>query len=206
MRTAMRIYLLGVRGLLAMIFIALLVGIVMVLGVRADLAVAAPAAGWSAETVAPTYFIPGKTSSFASPTQARPFGITKFSMQTIEHAIENGPLVQGVVSTAANGERIYYVARGVLTGEPDSDCGQPTSCKEGFGSDGRSVPQLGADNLYVYDSATGANSFVAELCSGLNAACCESDIGPSGSDVSLLTSQNANLIDPIRSATHSQLA
>ena len=74
--------------------------------------------------------------------------------------------VQGVVNTSANGERIYYVARGVLTGEPNGDCGQPVPCEEGLGGVSGCCPKLGADNLYVYNSVTGTNSFVAELCSG----------------------------------------
>lgn len=73
MRTTRTIYLQGVRRLLAMVM-ALLVGTVMVLGARADLAMAAPAPSWSVETIAPTYFVPGKTSAFANKTQAEKFG------------------------------------------------------------------------------------------------------------------------------------
>ncbi len=64
--------------------------------------------------------------------------------------------VQGVAGVSEDGERVYFVARGVLTDEPNStgDRAQP-----------------GADNLYLYaPDATHpgqhSTSFVARLCSG----------------------------------------
>lgn len=61
--------------------------------------------------------------------------------------------VQGeqAVLVSSSGERVYFVARGVLT--------------QGATSEGR-APVRGADNLYVYDAAEGRNHFVADLCSG----------------------------------------
>jgi hypothetical protein len=59
--------------------------------------------------------------------------------------------VQGVVRVAADGSRVYFVARGVL----------------GEGGNGEGgAPVKGADNLYVYDSATDKVGFIADLCSG----------------------------------------
>ena len=69
----MRVDMLGARELVAIVVVgllpmalAVLVSAVMALCVRADSAGAAPAAArWSVEVIAPTYFIPGKTSAFA---------------------------------------------------------------------------------------------------------------------------------------------
>jgi len=59
--------------------------------------------------------------------------------------------VQGVVRVAPDGSRVYFVARGVLTSQP--------------GPEGQ-LPIAGADNLYVYDAATGSTALIADLCSG----------------------------------------
>lgn len=72
--------------------------------------------------------------------------------------------VQGVVSVASDGSRVYFVARGVLAGAPSADA-------QGFGAHGEvvsggAVAQSDADNLYVFDTETGQTSFVADLCSG----------------------------------------
>ncbi len=78
--------------------------------------------------------------------------------------------VQGeqAVTVSADGGRVYFVARGVLS--------------EGVNREGR-APLKGADNLYVYDVAENRNHFVVDLCSGreqsgavLDPAC------PGGSD------------------------
>ena len=59
--------------------------------------------------------------------------------------------VQGVVTVAADGSRVYFVARGALS----------TANGEG------QAPVKGADNLYVYDSVSGgAPVFIGDLCSG----------------------------------------
>lgn len=62
-----------------------------------------------------------------------------------------GPKVQGVVRVAADGSQIYFVARGLLSGEPNA-LGQ--------------TAVSGADNLYVYNAETESVRFIAELCSG----------------------------------------
>jgi hypothetical protein len=78
------------------------------------------------------------------------------SLAQVSHGGEPAE-VQGVVRLAADGSRVYFVARGVLTSEgpknPQAQGAQPQ-------------PLKGADNLYVYDSTTGETAFVADLCSG----------------------------------------
>lgn len=58
---------------------------------------------------------------------------------------------QEAVTMSQDGERVYFVATGVLTA--------------GANAEGR-VPIKGADNLYVYDVSEGRNHFVVDLCSG----------------------------------------
>jgi hypothetical protein len=78
-------------------------------------------------------------------------GVT--SLVQVSHAAEPAE-VQGVVRVAPDGSRVYFVARGVIAAESPSGEGvQPG-------------PVAGADNLYVYDVASGNVSFVADLCSG----------------------------------------
>ena len=62
--------------------------------------------------------------------------------------VAGGPRVEGVTAVSADGSRVYYVAGGVLTGEPNSQ-GQ--------------VAVEGANNLYVFDALTGTNTFIASL-------------------------------------------
>lgn len=60
--------------------------------------------------------------------------------------------VQGVLALTPDASRIYFVARGTLSQGPNAE--------------GR-VPIEGADNLYLYDSVSGAPPvFIADLCSG----------------------------------------
>jgi hypothetical protein len=59
--------------------------------------------------------------------------------------------VQGVVRTAPDGSRAYFVARGVLN--------------EGPYAEGR-APAVGAENLYVYDGSAKSVTFVADICTG----------------------------------------
>ncbi len=60
--------------------------------------------------------------------------------------------VQGVVAISPDGSRVYFVAHGVLSEGPNAEGG---------------VAVKGADNLYVYDTASGgAPVFVTDLCSG----------------------------------------
>lgn len=62
--------------------------------------------------------------------------------------------VEGVARVSENGERVYFVAKGVLTTRPDLSlpAGHQTAVE-------------GRDNLYVYDAATGAVAFVSTLAS-----------------------------------------
>jgi hypothetical protein len=64
--------------------------------------------------------------------------------------------VQGVVRIAQDGSRVYFVARGDLLSQAE---------REALEGEGRAVPHVGADNLYVYGAETGT-VFVADLCSG----------------------------------------
>jgi hypothetical protein len=59
--------------------------------------------------------------------------------------------VQGVVRVSPDGSRVYYVATGVLTDTADGEGGLPVE---------------GADNLYVYETASGETRFITDLCSG----------------------------------------
>jgi DNA-binding beta-propeller fold protein YncE len=59
-----------------------------------------------------------------------------------------GPRVQGVLALSSDGSHIYFVAKGVLAANRDSK--------------GQTAPD-GANNLYVYDAASGDTSFVAAL-------------------------------------------
>jgi hypothetical protein len=51
------------------------------------------------------------------------------------------PAVQGVVRVSENGERVYFVAKGVLSGEDKVAGREPKEAE----------PEAGADNLYVYE-------------------------------------------------------
>jgi hypothetical protein len=59
--------------------------------------------------------------------------------------------VPGVLRIAPDGSRVYFVAHGVLSEGPNAEGREPVS---------------GADNLYLYDAATGKTTFVTGLCSG----------------------------------------
>jgi hypothetical protein len=85
----------------------------------------------------------------------------------------NGPAdVQGAVSVARDGSRIYFVAHGVLN--------------ENRNAQGASAVR-GADNLYAYDRVSGdPPMFVAELCSGRGVSGGVEDVHcPGGSDSQL---------------------
>jgi hypothetical protein len=65
--------------------------------------------------------------------------------------VSNGskePEVQGVMRVTSDGSRVYFVASGVLTTEPN---------RAGLS------PVVGEDNLYAYETVTGRLSFVATL-------------------------------------------
>jgi hypothetical protein len=58
--------------------------------------------------------------------------------------------VQGVVRIAPDGSRVYFVAGGVLSGEPNA---------------AGAAAVRGAENLYVYDAVAGKVAFIGDLCS-----------------------------------------
>jgi hypothetical protein len=68
--------------------------------------------------------------------------------------------VQGMVRVSPDGSYVYFVAHGVLTGEP--------------GPEGQ-VAVDGADNLYVYDAVSGKVAFIADLCSNAEASGTQKD-------------------------------
>ncbi len=76
--------------------------------------------------------------------------------------------VQGVAGIAADGGRVYFVARGALSEAANAQGGAAVA---------------GADNLYVYDAETGQTAFLADLCSGPGQSgttadpACPSDLG-----------------------------
>jgi hypothetical protein len=88
--------------------------------------------------------------------ECRPAQREVTSLVQVSHAPTVGEAaeVQGVVSVARDGSRVYFVARGVLSEEGPVTQGA------------RAQPVKGADNLYVYDSVTDKTAFVADLCSG----------------------------------------
>src|ERR1700691_917671 len=81
------------------------------------------------------------------------------SLTQVSHDPNGGSAeVQGVLRVAPDGQRAYFVASGDLLS------GAQRQALEG---EGRAVPVVGAENLYVYDGAGGGSvSFVGDLCSG----------------------------------------
>lgn len=94
------------------------------------------------------------------------------SLVQVSHDENNGEAAEvlGVSVVSKDGRRAYFVARGVLSGS---------------NGEGR-APVSGADNLYVWDNASGHVKFVADLCSGPGVsggaadAQCPSDLTNSG--------------------------
>jgi hypothetical protein len=88
------------------------------------------------------------------PTQERVGSLVQVSHDPLASEAE----VQGVVAVAPDASRVYFVARGVLTGEGPS------------GQGAQAQPVKGADNLYVYEHdehyPNGRTVFVADMCSG----------------------------------------
>jgi hypothetical protein len=91
----------------------------------------------------------------AQPCGAAEREVTSLVQVSSDPNVGEGAEFQGVVRIAPDGSRVYFVARGSLTGEP--------------GPEGQ-VPVRGADNLYVFErDATypaGRVAFVGALCSG----------------------------------------
>jgi hypothetical protein len=93
--------------------------------------------------------------------------------------------VQGSVRLAPDGSRVYFVAAGDLLS------GAERAALQG---EGRPVPSLGADNMYLYERDArfpeGRMSFIAGLCSGLESSGSVSDLRcPSAASDSALWSQ-----------------
>lgn len=86
-------------------------------------------------------------------TERRVTGLTQVS-----HDPNGGEAdVLGVVRTAPDGSRAYFVAQGDLLSASE---------RQALEGEGRSTPAVGADNLYMYDAKSGEVKFIAELCSG----------------------------------------
>ena len=80
------------------------------------------------------------------------------SLSQVSHDPNGGVAgVQGVVRVAPDGQRVYFVASGDLLSSAQ---------QKALESQGRPLPQVGAANLYVYDSVTETMSFIADLCTG----------------------------------------
>ncbi len=81
------------------------------------------------------------------------------SLTQVSHDPNSGAgEVLGVLRVAPDGQRVYFVASGDLLG---------SSQRQALESEGRPVPEVGAANLYMYDSAAGGVvSFVGDLCTG----------------------------------------
>ncbi len=74
--------------------------------------------------------------------------------------------VQGVVRVAPDGARVYFVATGELLNATE---------KAALEAEGRALPDVGADNLYVYDSESKRMAFVGDLCTGYELSGSEED-------------------------------
>jgi hypothetical protein len=79
-----------------------------------------------------------------------------------------GAKVQGVARVSQDGSHVYFVAKGVLTANPRgggcvSELSAAELAQEEATHEGRCRPSKEADNLYVYDTLTGATGFVATL-------------------------------------------
>jgi hypothetical protein len=81
------------------------------------------------------------------------------SLTEVSHDPDSGQAanVLGVTRVALDGTRVYFVAEGDLLSGAQQNA---------LEDEGQSVPQVGAANLYSYDSVAGMVSFVGDLCSG----------------------------------------
>lgn len=89
-----------------------------------------------------------------APSEAQgPLEVTSLAQVSHDPSAGEAAEVQGVVATSPDGSRVYFVARGRLNGEANTE--------------GR-IALAGADNLYVYDTASDGQPpvFVTDLCSG----------------------------------------
>lgn len=91
-----------------------------------------------------------------------------------------GPRVRGVLRISPDGSSVYFVARGVLTQQPNARGG---------------IARPGAENLYVADLQTGSLTFLADLCTGAERSGALSGLAQcpgSGDDLNLLRMGSAN--------------
>jgi len=84
------------------------------------------------------------------------------SLVQVSHDPNGGEAaVQGVLRVAPNGSRVYFVAGGDLLA---------AGARQTLEGEGRAVPRVGAENLYVYDDSAqagaGGVAFIGDLCSG----------------------------------------
>lgn len=109
------------------------------------------------------------------------------SLAEVSHAPGGGAAdVQGVLRVAPDGQRAYFVAGGDLLSPAQ---------QQALEGEGRALPRVGAENLYVYDGTTapGTVAFVGDLCSGREVSGSVDDIHcPSaGSDADLWSSNGS---------------
>jgi hypothetical protein len=93
--------------------------------------------------------------------------------------------VRGVVRVAPDGVRVYFVAGGDLLSQVQ---------RQVLEGEGRPVPRVGAENLYVYDSVSGSVGFIGDLCSGRELSGSVGDIrcpSETGTDGQLWSSNRA---------------
>ena len=83
--------------------------------------------------------------------------VTSLTQVSHDPTLGQAANVQGVVRVAPDGSRVYFVANGDLLNHTQQDT---------LENSGRSVPRVGAENLYVYDSDTAGTTFIGDLCSG----------------------------------------
>jgi hypothetical protein len=80
------------------------------------------------------------------------------SLTQVSHNPNGGTAeVQGVVRAAPDGQRVYFVAGGDLLSRAQQQARE---------SEGRTVPHVGAANLYTYSVTSETTAFVGDLCSG----------------------------------------
>jgi hypothetical protein len=102
------------------------------------------------------------------------------SLTDVSHDPNGGAAnVAGVLRVAPDGQRTYFVAGGDLLNSAQQQV---------LASEGRTVPQVGAENLYVYNgtSSPATIGFIGDLCTGYEASGSAQDIHcPGGDDVNL---------------------
>ena len=75
-----------------------------------------------------------------------------------------------MLAVSSDGSHVYFVARGELSEAPNSQ---------------EQVARYGAENLYVFDTASGHTTFITDLCSGPGESGSVADPGCHGADSEL---------------------